>query len=304
MTPAKKVVVAGGTGFLGRHISRALLDAGYDVTVMSRHPDSASKIPALAGANATKGDVTDPRSLIGTLEGTYGVVMAAQFPNHPVEVPRKGLTYDSYDRRGTENLLAEAERAGVERFLYISGANANPFSDKAWYRAKGRAEEAITQSALTYAILRPSWAYGPEDRALNRFELISRFSPIVPRLGVKPQKIMPVYVGDIGDAVAAIFSDDDAWGRIYQIGGPDVLTMHEVIETLLEVLGRRRVILPLPLPLLKLATAPLVVLPKPPMTPFGIEFAAQDGLVDNSAIESLGVKPRPLRTGLGEYLVR
>ncbi len=301
---SKKIVVAGGTGFLGRHISRKLLDAGFDVTVLSRHPESASKIPELAGANATKGDVTDAGSLTGTLEGAFGVVMAAQFSNHPVEVPRKGLTYDNYDRRGTENLLAEADRAGVQRFFYVSGAGANPFSDKAWYRAKGRAEEAITSSGLTYGILRPSWAYGPEDRALNRFELISRFSPVIPQLGVKPQKIMPVYVEDIADAVATIFSDDEAWGRVYEIGGPDVLTMHEVIETLLEVLGRKRLILPLPVALLKITTAPLVALPKPLMTPFGIEFAVQDGLVDNSAIELLGIKPRPLRAGLEDYLVR
>jgi uncharacterized protein YbjT (DUF2867 family) len=157
-----KIVVAGGTGFLGRHIVKALIDRGHEVTVLGRNPDRAATIPELAGANATRADVTDVATLRGRFEGAQAVVGAVQFPNHPVEVPRKGLTYDNYDRKGTENLIAEAQRAGVERFLYMSGAGANIASDKTWYRAKGYAERAVQNSGLTYAILRPSWAYGPD----------------------------------------------------------------------------------------------------------------------------------------------
>ena len=116
------VVVAGGTGFIGRHISRALLDAGHRVTVLTRSPNKVAGVLELAGAEATRADVTDPRSLSGVLRGAEAVVGAVQFPNHPVEVPRKGLTYDRYDREGTENLLAEAKSAGVGHYAYVSGA--------------------------------------------------------------------------------------------------------------------------------------------------------------------------------------
>ena len=298
-----KIVLAGGTGFLGRHLARSLLDGGHDVTVLGRDPDKVGGIKELAGANATRGDVTDPQSLIGTMTGADAVVGAVQFPNHPVEVPRKGLTYDNYDRRGTENLLAEATKARVEHFAYVSGAGANTASDKTWYRAKGFAERAIIGSGLRYAIVRPSWAYGPEDRALNRLAGIAKFSPLLPQLGMKPQRIQPVSCDDIALTFRRIFERDEAWNETYEIGGPEVMTMREVLETLLDVLGKRRLILPIPTPLAKLGTAPLVLLPNPPMTPHGIEFAIQDGVVDTELLHKiLDVHPVSLRDGLARYM--
>jgi uncharacterized protein YbjT (DUF2867 family) len=296
------VVVAGGTGFIGRHVSRAVLDAGHAVTVLSRSPGSVARIPELVGAGAARADVTDPRSLTGALDGAEAVVGCVQFPNHPMEVPRRGLTYDRYDRQGTESLLAEAKAAGVRRYVYVSGAGADPTSDKTWLRAKGRAEEAVRASGLQWAILRPSWAYGPEDRALNKFVTMARLSPVVVQLGVRPQRVQPVWVGDIALAVRRVF-ELDAWNELYEVGGPDVMTMNEIIHTLLDVLGKRRPVVPLPAPLAKLGAAPLSLLPRPPMTPRGVEFAIQDGLVDTRLLrERLGVEPIRLREGLALYL--
>jgi uncharacterized protein YbjT (DUF2867 family) len=300
-----KVAVAGGTGFLGRHISAALIATGHEVTVMTRDPGKAANIGALKGARAVRGDVTVPASLRGVFDGIEAVVGCVQFPNHPIEVPRRDLTYETHDHIGTRNLLAEAKRAGVRRYFYVSGAGADPASDKTWYRAKGRAEVAVHESGLDHCILRPSWAYGPEDRALNRLALIARFSPVVPRLGMKPQWIQPVFVDDIADAVVSAFEHDDAWGRTFEIGGPDEMTMDQVIRTLLSVLRLRRVVLPIPATLAKIGTAPLVLLPAPPMTPSGIEFAIQDGLVDMSETTTiLGIKPMTLRAGLSTYIQR
>ena len=298
-----KIVVAGGTGFLGRHISRALLDAGHEVTVLGRDPNKVGRIPMLSGANATQGDVTDPTSLRGRLDGADAIVGAVQFPNYPIEQPRKGLTFDRYDRQGTENLIAEAQRAGVERYLYISGANSTPTSDKTWYRAKGRAEDSIRSSGLRWAILRPSWAYGPEDKALNKFAAIARFSPIVPKPGTRDQRIQPVYVGDIALAVARIFEREEAWNKTFEIGGPEIMSMDDVIRTLLEVVGRRKPIVPIPEVLAKLGTAPLTLLPTPPMSPGGIDFAVQSGVVDTGSLEEvLDVYPVSLLEGLSRYM--
>ena len=299
------VVVAGGTGFLGRHITRLLLDAGHTVTVLGRDPSKIASIGQLAGAAGIAGDVTDPASLAGKLAGADAVVGVVQFPNHPIEVPRRRLTYDRYDRQGTENLLAEAVSSGVQRYVYVSGAGADVTSDKTWYRAKGLAEKAVESSGLEFAILRPSWAYGPEDKALNKYVQIARLSPVVPRLGVRPQRVQPVHVRDIAQAVSAIFNTDDSWGRTFEIGGPDVMTMDQIIRTLLAVMGKRRFVLPIPLPLAKLGTAPLVLLPSPPMSPHGVEFAAQDGIVDTTELEKiLDVHPVPLREGLERYVGR
>ena len=297
-----KTAVAGGTGFLGRHIVNALLHDGHEVRVLSRDPDKVGSILELTGATSTRADVTDPASLAGTLEGVEAVVSAVQFPNYPMELPRRRLTFDRYDRYGTENLLAEAKRAGATKYAYISGAGVDPTSDKSWYRAKGLAELAIKDSGLDYALIRPSWAYGPEDKALNKFRMIARISPVVPHPGIRPQRIQPVHVDDIATTVARIF-ERSAWNETYEIGGPDVMTMTSVIRTMLEVMGIRRLIVPVPAPLLKIATAPLVLLPKPPLTPGGVEFAIQDGLVDNTTLEKLlEVHPVPLKEGLGRYL--
>lgn len=297
------VLVAGGTGFIGRHVSQALLEAGHRVTVMTRNPKSVERIPQLSGAGAVHGDVTDPRTLTGTLAGVEAVVGCVQFPNHPVEVPRRGLTYDRYDREGTGNLLAEAVDAGVRRFFYMSGAGADPRSPVVWYRAKGRAEDAVRDSGLEWAALRPSWAYGPEDRALNKFAFMARYLPVVLQVGVKPQRVQPVWVGDVALAVRRTFERDDAWGSVYEIGGPDVMTMNEIIHTMLDVMGKRKPVIPIPAWLAKAGVAPFRLLPNPPMTPQGIEFATQPGIVDTRLVrEGLGVETIGLREGLAKYL--
>ncbi len=297
-----KIVLAGGTGFVGRHVGKALLEAGYEVTVISRSPHKVSEVPELAGANASSGDVTDPSSLLGRLEDADAVIGAVQFPNFPVEQPSRGLTFERYDRRGTEYLLAEAARTSIKKYVYISGVGADSSSDKPWYRAKGRAEEAIKASGLDYAIVRPSWAYGPGDKALNRYVGIARFSPVLPRLGLRPQRIQPVHVDDIALAVRRIF-ERDAWDRTFEIGGPRVMTMSEIIATMLDVLGKKRLVVPVPSPLAKLGTAALDLFPSPPMNPRGVEFAVQDGLADNTELErTLDVHPVELREGLSRYL--
>jgi len=299
-----KIVVAGGTGFLGRAVAGSLLDSGHEVTVLTRNPDRVSTIPRLAGANAARADVTDAPTLTGTLAGADAVVGAVQFPNHPIEVERRGLTYDRFDRLGTENLIREAQVAGVERFFYLSGAGADPASDKVWYRAKGRAEESLRHSGLRYVVLRPSWAYGPGDQALSKLASIARFSPVLPQLGLRPQRIQPVHADDVALAARRSFERTEAaWDKTFEIGGPDVMTMNEVLHTLLDVMGLRRLVVPVPTTLAKLATAPLELLPSPPMTPQGIEFAVQDGLVDLGLLrEVLDVHPVTLREGLERYM--
>jgi NADH dehydrogenase len=287
---------------LGRHICKALLDAGHTITVLSRSPNKVASIPGLQEASGVQGDVTDPGSLSGVLDGADAVVGCVQFPNYPMEQPRKGLTFDRYDREGTENLVAEAKRAGVGRYVYLSGAGASITSDKSWYRAKGYAEQSVMDSGLDYAIVRPSWAYGPEDKALNRFAQIAKLSPVIPKLGTKLQQVEPIHVDDLALVVRRVF-EREAWNRIFEIGGPQVMTMDAIIETMMAVTGKKRFVLPLPESLVRVASAPLTLLPKPPMTPGGVAFATQDGLVDSSAMrEVLGVEPVDLATGLSRYL--
>lgn len=273
---------------------------GHAVRVLSR---SAQSAPDFGQAETVSGDVTDPESLVAATKGCAAVVMAAQFPGHPVERRRKGFTYDAVDRAGTENLLGAANATGVERFLYVSGAGVGAGRSEEWFVAKGRAEDAVRARALDWLIVRPSWAYGPEDKALNRIARIARWSPVVPVLGWNSQRVMPVFADDIGLVVAAAFATPGAWNSTYEIGGPDVMTMKEVVKTLLNVMGKRRLLVPAPKPLMKIAAWPISLLPKGFLSPRAVDFATGDAVVDNSGVvEELGVKPRGLDEGLRSYL--
>jgi len=295
------ILVAGGTGFLGSHIVRSLAEHGHHVRVLTRDPDG---IADFGQKETAAGDVRDPSTLGEAIAGCRAVVMAAQFHGHPMEKPRRGRSYDAVDRAGTENLLAAGRAAGVERFLYLSGAGVGQGRSEPWFVAKDRAEAAVRASGLAWINLRPSWAYGLGDRALNRIATIARFSPVVPVLGWNRQRVMPVWAGDVGETAARAFATDGAWNRTIEIGGPEILSMREVIQTLMRVSGHRRVLIPMPTWLAKVATAPLAVLPNPPLTPRGVAFATADALVDNAAARDfLAMEPIPLEDGLTRYPV-
>lgn len=294
------ILVAGGTGFIGSHVVRSLVSEGYSVRVLSRSAESA---PDFGQVETVSGDVTDSSSLVVATKGCAAVVMAAQFPGHPVERRRKGFTYDAVDRAGTENLLAAATSTGVGKFLYVSGAGVGAGRSEEWFVAKGKAEDAVRASGLEWLILRPSWAYGPEDKALNRIARIARWSPVVPVLGWNSQHVMPVFADDIGLAVAAAFGAPGAWNSALEIGGPDVMTMKEVVKTLLDVMGKRRLLVLAPKPLMKIAAWPISLLPRGFLSPRAVDFATGDAVADNSGVvEQLGVKPRGLDEGLRSYL--
>jgi len=298
------LMVVGGTGFVGAAIVREVARRGTAVVVLSRNPGRyVNRFPGLA-VEFRRGDVTDPSSLEGALAGVDTVVGCHQFPNSPIEDPRKGYTFEKVDAEGTENLVRAAKTAGVKRFVYLSGAGAAQDARYHWFRAKWRAETAVRESGMTYTIIRPSWIYGPGDVALNRFLAMSRFLPFVPLIGNPgKQRLQPVFIDDVARAVAACLENPAADNRVFEIGGPEVLTMAEVVRTALQVAGRRRLLLAAPRPVMKLAAALLQYLPGRPLTPGAVDFITMDALADPSEIEqALGIKMTPLRQALGTYL--
>jgi len=299
------ILVAGGTGFVGGGIVRELAHRGKPVAVLTRNAAKAATRFPYIEVEYREGDVRDPASLAAAVQGAEVVIGCVQFPNSPIENRRRGYTFEETDAAGTERLVEASKTAGVQRYIYVSGAGASPDSKYHWFRAKWRAEAAVRDSGITYAIFRPSWVYGPEDRSLNRFLRLSRFLPFVPIIGVgSRQRLQPVFIDDLGWAVAEAVDNRAADNRVFEIGGPEVLTMKEIIRTGLEVLDRRRFLLPVPKVLMKAQSALLQFLPGPPLTPDAIDFITMDGLADSSElVETLGVRLRTLREGLATYLV-
>ncbi len=297
-----RVLVNGGTGFIGRAAAAVLLERGHSVRILSR-AGRAAGFPQSPRLESVRGDVLDPASLANPLAGCDAVVHAVQFPGHPIENPRKGYTYERFDGEGTANAIGAAKRAGVSRFVYLSGAGVRPDRREPWFRAKHRAEEALRASGMPWTIFRPSWVYGPGDRSLNRFVTFARRLPFVPVIGGGEERVQPIYIGDLADVVAAAAGRADAEGRIFEAGGPEILSMNEIIRTMLRVLGFRRPLVHHPVWMMKAVASVLRLLPNPPLSPAAIDFIRQENLVDARPMEeTFAIRLKTLEEGLKAYL--
>jgi NADH dehydrogenase len=297
-----RIVVTGGTGFIGREVVKRLGESGSDdVVVTTRDPGGpdpfggrVERVQAFAG---------DPISLGKAFTRADVVVHAIQFPNHPVEDPKRGRSYMEVDGKGTEVAAAVAKKLGVRRFVYLSGAGAGQGRPQPWFQAKDRAEAAIRATGMEHTLLRPSWIYGPGDRSMNRFVFFVRYLPLVPVIGDGKTPVQPVSVHDVARCVAEAVRREDAKDKVFELGGPERLTMDEIIRTVQKVLGRRQPLLHHPARLMKLLVKPMALLPEPILSPTAIDFVLQEVDVDpRPAVEYFGFPFRRLEDGLREYL--
>lgn len=298
-----KVAVAGGTGFLGREITKALLDAGHQVVVGSR--SRPARNPIDSRAEWVSVDVTAPATLPALVSEVDALVDAVQFPNSPIENPRRGYTFERIDLGGTRNLVDAAKSAGNPLFIGLSGVGAAEKAPYHWLRYKWQEEQYIAGSGLSYVVFRPSWVYGPADVSLNRFLGFARFLPFVSVIGNGKTRINPLFVRDLASHVVAALEKDDARGKVFEIGGPTVMTMDDVIRTALRVTGKRRFLIHNPKPLMKLVASIVQFAFGRPLTPDAIDFITMDGVADTTTLQAtFGLRLTPLEEGLAAYLKR
>jgi uncharacterized protein YbjT (DUF2867 family) len=301
-SPSGSIAVAGASGFVGGAIAAELDRRGRSIVALTRtasgsHPDLPETWRTVVF------DVTRDGQPLPT--GLAGMVIAVTFRGYPMENPRRRETFAEVDAGGTERLVAAAQAAGVGRLVYISGAGAAPDAPRHWFRAKWRSEEAVRGSGIPWTIIRPTWLYGPGDAALNRFLTLGRWLPFVPMPGDGRSRVAPVYIGDLAVLVADALDSAQAIDQVFELGGPQTLTLDEVVRHALAADGRRRPILHAPAGLMKLAAWPLQYLPRPPLTPDAIDFVNQPAVVDPGPL--LARLPRrltPLDEGLATYLGR
>jgi nucleoside-diphosphate-sugar epimerase len=298
-----RIVVTGGTGFIGRRVVRRLLESGGDeVAVTTRDP--GGRDPFGGRVELVQAFAGDPLSLGKAFTRADVVVHAIQFPNHPVEDPSKGRTYMEVDAAGTEVAVQTARRLGVRRFVYFSGAGAGQGRPQPWFRAKDIAEKAIRESGLEHGILRPSWIYGPGDHSMNRFVAFCRWLPVVPVIGHGRTPVYPVHVDDVARCAVELARREDARDKVFELGG-ERMTMDQVLRTVQDVLRRRRPLLHHPPGLMKLLVLPMQVLPEPILSPDSIDFITEEVEIDpRPATEYFGFPFRRLADGLREYVTR
>ncbi len=296
------IAVAGGTGFVGGEIARELRRRGRNVIALSSRGESArGQLPDDIGIRTA--DVRNGASLRAALEGVDELVISLAFPGLPVEQPEKGYTFEEVDAAGTERLVAAGQDAGVGKVVYISGAGAGHDAERHWFRAKARAEDAVRGSGMCWTVIRPTWVFGPGDVSLNRFLGFARALPFVPLTNFGHQQLAPVFVRDVAALAADSLEQEAAAEQVFEIGGPETLTMREVLHRAMDVAGTRKRLLPAPAPLVKLAAWPMRFLPNPPLSPDAVDFVNQPATVDVEPL--LARMPRTLtrlEQGLGTYL--
>ena len=295
------VLIAGGTGFIGSRIVDELLRrGGHRLVVMTRDPARARP---RAGVEYVRGDVTDPASLDAATKGIDVVVHSVQFPNHPVENPRKGWTYEKIDGEGTERMAAAAAKNGVKRFVYLGGAGTRPGRPEPWFKAKERAERAITSSGMEYVILRPSWIYGPDDRSMNKFVTFIKLLPVVPVIGSGQEQVQPAYIMDVAKVAALAVDLPAATNRVFELGSKTPISMDDINRLIMRLLGKNKPLFHQPAWLVKIPASVIQYLPNAPLSPGAIDFITMDERVDASEAEAVfGVEFRSLEAGLREYL--
>jgi uncharacterized protein YbjT (DUF2867 family) len=236
-----KVLVTGGTGFVGPKVVHALRAEGREVRALVRHPERAAQLAAL-GAELVAGDVTDPASLRAAIDGcTHVVHLVAILKGSPSD-------FDRVMTQGTANVIAAAKTAEVERFVLMSALGTSELTKDVvpYYASKWAMEQEKVRSGLEYTIFRPSFVFGRDGGALPLFIKQVRYSPVVTVIGSGLQRIQPIWVEDVGEYFSRSVDHPQAANRTFEIGGPDVVTWNELYPTIAKVLGKRRKLVHIP----------------------------------------------------------
>ena len=289
-----KVLVAGGTGFIGSYLCRALAERGHDVTALARSGGEPSE-----GVDVATGDVTDYDSIAGAVEGQDAVVNLVALS--PLFEPKGGnVMHDRIHRGGTENLVRAAEDAGVEGFLQLSALGADPDGDTAYIRAKGQAEEIVRESDLDWTIFRPSVVFGEGGEFVSFTKrLKGMFAPGVPLYplpGGGKTRFQPIHVEDLVPMLAEALEDDEHVGETYEIGGPETLTLRQVTDLVYEAEKKGVTIVPLPMPLAKVGLTVLGAVPGFPMGPDQYRSLQFDNTTADNDVAAFGVETDELTT--------
>ncbi|MFC4436619.1 MULTISPECIES: complex I NDUFA9 subunit family protein [Natrialbaceae] len=290
------VLVAGGTGFIGTNLCAELHERGHEVTALSRDPSGADLPP---GVDRAMGDASAYDSIVDVVDGHDAVVNLVSLS--PLYQPPEGTSHREIHLGGTENLVRACEERGVDRFVQMSGLEADPDAPTEFLRAKGEAESVVADSALEWTIFRPSVVFGDGGEFVEFAKKVT--TPYVTGLPAGGKtRFQPIWVGDLVPTLADALEDDDHVGETYEIAGPQIVTLADVTELAYEAEGESVTIVPIPMGLAKLGLAAVDSIP---FVPFGPDQARSlemsNTVVDNDII-AFGVDRDdllPIRAYLG-----
>ncbi|AHK43123.1 MULTISPECIES: complex I NDUFA9 subunit family protein [Ensifer] len=303
------VTIFGGSGFVGRHVVRALAKRGYRIRVAVRRPDLAGHLQPLGNVGQisfVQANLRYRKSVDRAVEGSDHVINCVG-----VLFESGRNTFDAVQDFGAR-AVAEAARNVGAKLTHISAIGADAKSESSYARTKGRAEAAILETLPDAIILRPSIVFGPEDGFFNKFAQMARFAPALPLIGGGNTKFQPVYVTDVAEVVARSVDGKLSAGTIYELGGPDVLTFRECLEIMLQTIDRKRSLVSVPFGIASLMgrVASMIPFITPPITPDQVVLLKSDNIVSAKAesegrtLGGIGITPTMLESILSTYLVR
>ena len=279
----KLVTVFGGTGFLGRHVVRALVKRDFRVRVAVRRPALAGHLQPLGRVgqiHAVQANLRYPASVDAAVRDADCVVNLVG-----VLFESGRQTFANVHSAGAETVALAAASYGLP-LVHGSALGADENSLSAYARSKAEGERLVRAAVGKAIIMRPSIIFGTDDSFFNRFAAMARFSPFLPLIGGGATRFQPVFAGDVATAFADAVDGKATPGTTYEIGGPDIRTFRQLMEFVLKVTGRRRVLLPLPFGFAKLQASVLQFMPKPLLTPDQVELLKTDNVVSQAAIET------------------
>jgi NADH dehydrogenase len=301
------VTVFGGSGFVGRHVVRALVKRGYRIRVAVRRPDLAGHLQPLGRV----GQIHAVQANLRHAASVEAAVRDADVVVNLVGVLFEGgkQRFESVHAQGAEAVARAAAAVGAS-VVQVSAIGADANSPSLYARSKAAGEKLVLEAVPAATILRPSIIFGPEDSFFNRFAAMARISPILPLIGGGLTRFQPVFVGDVAAAVAAAVDGKTTPGVPYELGGPEVRSFKELMQFLLATVERRRLLVPVPFPLAKIMGGFLGLLPRPLLTTDQVELLRRDNVVSDAAkrqgrrLEDLGIDPISMQAVVPTYLWR
>jgi uncharacterized protein YbjT (DUF2867 family) len=303
MATRNVATVFGGSGFIGRYVVKRLAHKGFVVRVAGRDPEAALFLK-------TAGAVGQIVPLFASVENEGTVHRAVEGAGLVVNLAgilsegHKG-DFQRIHAEGAGRVARLAAAAGVERLVHVSAIGADPASPSAYATTKAAGEQAVRAAFPGATILRPSIVFGPEDSFFNRFAAMARLSPVMPVIS-GATKFQPVYVGDVADATMAALARADAAGTLYELGGPRIWSFRELLGYILQEIGRRRMMLDVPMGLARLQARVLELVPGKPLTRDQLLMLSRDNVAAAGVpgLAELGVVPTPVELVVPGYLRR
>ena len=301
------ITIFGGSGFLGRHLVRALARRHYRIRVAVRRPDLAGHLQPLGPVgqiHAVQANVRYPGSVAAAARDADIVINLVG-----ILFERGRQRFGTVQAFGAEQVALAAAAHGA-RMIHVSAIGADEHSTSAYARAKAVGEKAVLAATPQATIFRPSIMFGPEDNFFNKFAAMARILPALPLVGGGETKFQPVFVGDVAEAIAHAVEGRAKAGAIYELGGPEVRTFKQLMEYVLATIERRRLLVPIPFALAKLQASVLQLLPKPLLTPDQVELLRTDNVVSAQAeregrtLRALGIEPVAMESIVPSYLWR